>query len=103
MSKADSKQERRPGIKQETVYSNPPPSGWAPMDLHARLGSQLDAATGRLTGDQQRIFADMPSEKFTGPGYGNKVTYDPDGGAVFHKLDPHPSGEGWVHMQTYGV
>lgn len=52
-----------------------------------RILSQLDASTGKLTGDQQRFYADLPKEEWHGqPGTRSKIVRNPDGSAEYQGL-----------------
>src|ERR1700677_3470136 len=77
-------------IKAQTDESAPPKLGWAPLNARGRLLSQLDAATGRLTTDQQQYYADLPIEEFsTQPSTSNKIIQTSDGEAEYHQLVTH--------------
>lgn len=74
-------------IKEVTASSPAPVGGWDPLDSRGRLLSQLDGATGNLTTDQQRVYADMPSEEYSPqPSTSNKVVQSHDGSAELHQL-----------------
>jgi hypothetical protein len=89
-------------VKTSTVETGPPLSGWAPHNSRARLLSQLDAATGRLTGDQQRYYADLPSEEFSvQPSTGHKIISTPDGATEYHQLVAH--GATWHDPATGAI
>lgn len=80
----------RKNIKTDTVQQLAPKQGWAPHNTRERLLTQLDAATGNLTGDQQRYYADLPIEEYSGqPSTSNKITSNPDGSAEYHQLVAH--------------
>lgn len=90
------------GIKAETIKQAAPKSGWAPHSSFDRIMSQLDASTGKLTGDQQRVYADLPKEQYSNqPSTSSKIIYDDTGGATYHRLEP--VGDSWAHMSVYGV
>lgn len=77
-------------IKTQAVEAQAPQLGWAPKNTKGRLLSQLDAATGRLTGDQQQYYADLPVEEFSPqPSTSNKVTMNNDGSVEYRQLVGH--------------
>lgn len=77
-------------IKEQTAASHKPKFGWAPHNSRDRLLSQLDAATGRLTGDQQAYYADLPAEEFSEqPSTGHKLVNNPDGSTEYRQLVAH--------------
>lgn len=93
-------------VKMDTVSRAAPVHGWAPKDSFHRVMSELDASTGKLTGDQQQVYADLPIEEFitangtSQPG-GHKIMFDDAGGCTYNKLQP--VGDAWAHMAVYGV
>lgn len=90
------------GVKMQTVAQDAPRSGWAPKSSFERITSELDASTGRLTGNQQQVYADLPIEEWTGqPSCSSKLTVDDSGGVTYHRLQPVAGG--WAHMSVYGV
>lgn len=73
-------------------------TSWRELNSHERLTSQLDAATGFLTGDQQRWYADFPKEEYRpAPTGGNKIIFG-DGGCEYHQLVAH--GGTWLDPAT---
>ena len=74
-------------IKTQAATARPVSSGWAPQSSQGRILSQLDAATGRLTGDQAQYYADLPSEEFSPqPSPMHKIIQTADGAAEYHQL-----------------
>ena len=89
-------------VKMDTISRTAPVNGWAPKDSFHRVMSELDASTGKLTGDQQQVYADLPIEEYQSQPCGHKVMYDGDSGAAtYNKLQP--VGGAWAHMNVYGV
>ncbi len=94
-------------IKKQTINKAAPVTGWAPKDSFHRVMSELDASTGKLTRDQQQVYADLPIEDFVSPGgrvqpsQSSKITYDETGGTTYHRLQPVNGG--WAHMRVSGV
>jgi hypothetical protein len=89
-------------VKKETIGQTAPVSGWAPKDSYHRLMSELDASTGKLTGDQQAVYADLPVEEYSNqPSLAHKIIYDDTGGATYAHLTP-VAGR-MAHMRVYGV
>lgn len=89
-------------IKTETAVRQAPQLGWAPKNTQGRLLSQLDAATGRLTGDQQQYYANLPSEEFSPqPSTSNKLTQNDDGSTEYRQLQPF--GGSWRDGHTGGI
>jgi hypothetical protein len=77
-------------IKLDTASSPTPYSGWDPLNSRGNILSQLDAATGNLTGDQHRFYADMPSEVYSEqPSTSNKIIHGADGSSTYHQLVAH--------------
>jgi hypothetical protein len=86
----------------EQAAANPPKSGWREVDTRERLLTQLDAATGNLTGDQQQYYADLPSEEYsTQPSTGHKIISTGDGGAEYHQLVAHDAS--WKDPATGNI
>ena len=76
--------------KVDTASRPTPYSGWDPLNSRGNILSQLDAATGSLTGDQKRYYADMPSEEYSEqPSTSNKIIMGSDGGVTYHQLVAH--------------
>ena len=90
-------------IKFKTVAAGRPPhTGWAKHNAHHRIGSQLDASTGKLTGDQQRLYADMPEEEWSGqPATRHKTLRNPDGSAEYQGLVSN--GSVWVSLPNPNI
>jgi hypothetical protein len=89
-------------VKMSTIAKAAPVSGWAPKDSFHRIMSELDASTGKLTCDQQQVYADLPIEEYSNqPSCSSKISYDETGGAVYHRLQP-VNGH-WAHMKVSGV
>ena len=77
-------------VKINTASQDTNVGGWAPLNSRGRLLSQLDAATGNLTGDQDRYYADLPIEEFSSqPSTSHKIISNPDGSAEYHQLVMH--------------
>jgi hypothetical protein len=77
-------------VKLQTTAARIPASGWEPHTAADRLLSQLDASTGKLTGDQQRHLADLPAEDFSEqPSTSHKIVQTADGAAEYRSLVMH--------------
>lgn len=89
-------------VKVDTITQAAPWHGWAPKDSFQRAMSELDDSTGRLTGDQQQVYADLPVEEWSNqPSTSSKLVMGSDGGCTYHRLQP--TANGWAHLQVYGL
>lgn len=66
---------------------------WPQHDARLRLLSQLDASTGKLTGQQQRVYADLPDEETLGtPHLANRLVHNADSSVDVMPLWQTPDG-----------
>lgn len=74
----------------EKAAAAPIKGTWPALNAGMRLRSQLDAATGALTGDQQRMYADLPAENYSEqPSTSHKIVQTRDGAAEYRQLVNH--------------
>lgn len=74
---------------------------WGPFDSGRRARQGLDGATGKLTIQQQRVYADLPDEEWSRqPSTSHKILFDASGGVEYTGLVPN--GDRWSRMPSGG-
>lgn len=83
--------------KVAAIFATTP--AWGPMNCADRARQGLDGATGKLTVQQMREYADLPDEKWSPqPSTRHKITFDSEGGCEYTQLVPN--GDAWVRVPS---